>query len=204
MRLLDKPETDASRAEFYEVVERQIAEFPNARLFHLAESGSAKMSHYHAILRTIFHQTSATPYTMATAAAHCSAEHLEAKEYLLHHADEEKMHWRWVLDDLRSTGYEGVDPREELPHPTCLAYVAFNDYVARTVPIARLAISTVLEGIAARHGGTLGRRLLDAFGLRPHQATFFLSHGVTDQRHSVELREVIAASKLSDTEWRWM
>jgi hypothetical protein len=127
-----------------------------------------------------------------------------AKEYLLRHAEEERPHWRWVLNDLRSTGYEGPDPRAGPPHLTCQAYIGLNDHLASHVPFARLGTAAVLEGIGARYGGKYGRRLIEGLGLRPTQASFFLSHGETDKTHTVELREVIEAMNLDDVDWSWM
>jgi hypothetical protein len=39
-------------------------------------------------------------HTFARAAVNCDWRHELAKEYLLRHAEEERTHWRWVLDDL--------------------------------------------------------------------------------------------------------
>ena len=72
------------------------------------------------------------------------------------------------------------------------------------MPIARLAIATVLEGIGARFGGAYGRTLLDSLKLSPNQASYFLSHGETDKEHSRELADVIDTENLSPNEWGWM
>jgi hypothetical protein len=189
---------------FDKTVATQIAAFPNSRLIRRAEAGDVAMTHYHAILTTLFHQTYSGPYSFARAAVNCPRHHEPAKEYLLRHAEEERTHWRWVLDDLHASGYEGPDPRGAPPHPTCMAYVALNHYFAEEVPVARLALAAVLEGIGATHGGTYGRKLLQTLQLRTEQASFFLSHAETDKTHIVELRDVIAALTLSADEWRWM
>jgi len=194
----------ASQDDFNAAVATQIAAFPAARLVRRVADGSVTLAHYHGILTTLFHQTYSSPYTFAKAAAHCGWQHAAAKEYLLSHAEEERTHWRWVLEDLAATGYQGPDPRQLFPHPTCEAYISFNEKVAERMPLARLAIASVLEGIGAEFGGSYGRQLLARLGLRREQASFFLSHGETDQVHARELAEVIAASALSPEEWGWM
>ncbi|MCC6915420.1 MAG: iron-containing redox enzyme family protein [Rhodospirillaceae bacterium] len=162
------------------------------------------MSDYHTLLSTLFHQTYSGPYTFALAAAHCSWRHERIKEYLLQHAEEERTHWRWVLDDLTSTGYAGPNLRASLPHPTTQAYISFNESTAQRHPFARLAIACVLEGIGAHYGQSEVRQLLGKLGLSPKQATFFVSHGETDKVHAEELFEVISSSDLTDDDWTIM
>lgn len=189
---------------FDDVVAGQIARFPESRLIRHVEQSTVRMPHYHAILSTLFHQTYSGPYTFARAAVNCEWRHEAAKDYLLHHAEEERTHWRWVLEDLRNTGYTGPNLRELPPHPTCQAYIGLNYYVAEHVPVARLAIAAVLEGIGAAHGGTYGRKLLQGLKITNEQASFFLNHAETDKAHTAELREVIGKLDLSADEWRWM
>jgi hypothetical protein len=189
---------------FEGIVADSIAAFESARLLQRVSARTVQIAHYHAILTTIFHQTYSSPYTFAKAAANCPWRHERIKEYLLRHAEEERTHWRWVLDDLANTDYSGPDPRTSFPHPTCEAYVSFNERVAEQMPIARLAIAAVLEGIGAHYGATHGRQLLEVLGIEPKQASFFLSHGETDKVHSKELMSVIRESELEPEEWAWM
>ena len=141
-------------AAFDRTVADAISAFPSARLPQRASAGNVEIRHYHAILATLFHQTYSSPYTFARAAVNCEWRHEAAKEYLLRHAEEERTHWRWVLDDLHATGYKGSDLRREPPHYTTQAYIGLNYYIAEHVPIARLAIAAVLEVIGATHGAT--------------------------------------------------
>jgi hypothetical protein len=190
--------------QFDAIVEEQVERFSEARFLRRAKEGALQMSQYHALLTTLFHQTYSGPYTFARASVNCTWRHEAAKEYLLQHAEEERTHWRWMLNDLVTTGYSGPDPRSLPPHPSCQAFVGLLYYIAEEAPVARLAIAAVLEGIGARHGVTYGRKLLETLHLRPSQASFFLSHGTTDKKHIVELGEVIAQCELSAEEWLWM
>ncbi|WP_347259322.1 iron-containing redox enzyme family protein [Rudaea sp.] len=196
--------TADSLSKFDAIVASQIERFPSAKLVRRVQDGNITLAHYHALLTTIFHQTYSGPYTFARAGVNCAWHHEAAKEYLIRHAEEERTHWRWVLDDLRATGYAGPSPRDLPPHPACMAYIGLNEFVADRFPVARLAIASVLEGIGATHGGTYGRQLLGALKLTKDQASFFLSHAETDKTHTVELREVIAQCHLDAEEWQWM
>jgi len=190
--------------KFNVVVEDQIARFTEVRLLKRLDQGNLYLSHYHVVLTTLFHQTYSSPYTFARAAVNCDWRHAAAKEYLLQHAEEERAHWRWVLDDLGATDYAGLDPRTQPPHTSCQAYIGLNYYIAEEVPVARLAIAAVLEGIGSRFGGMYGKKLLQVLRLKPSQASFFLSHGETDKAHSEELRKIIAQSDFTPQEWTWM
>jgi len=189
---------------FEQAVAAAVASFPTARLLQRVEVGAVEMHHYHAILATLFHQTYVGPYTFARAAVNCNWRHEAAKEYLLRHAEEERTHWRWVLDDLKATGFEGPDLRNEPPHYTTQAFIGLHYYMAEQVPIARLAIAAVLEGIGATHGAAYGSQLISALKIGRKQASFFLSHAETDVVHTAELASVIKASPLTAEEWRWM
>lgn len=185
-------------------VESAIVRFEDAAFLDRVRKGSVTVDHYHLLLTTIFHQTRNGPYSFASAAANCSWRHAEAKDYLLRHAEEERTHWRWILDDLASTHYSGPDPQLLHPHPSCEVYIAFNERAARVVPVSRLAVAAVLEGIGARYGGKYGGELLKALGLKPAQASFFMSHGQTDKVHIEELEAILSGLRLSGEEWAWM
>ena len=202
--MADSGATSGLAMTFDGAVKAQIAAFPSARLIRRVEAGSVTMAHYHAILRTLFHQSYHGPYNMALAAVRCAWRHEAAKEFLLKHAEEESAHWRWVIDDLRATGYVGPSPRDELPHPTCEAYVSFAERVSEQAPYARLATNSVLEGIAAVCGGPYGKKLVTQLGLGKDQVTFFLNHAETDKEHVPEIEATIRACRYSDEEWRWM
>ncbi len=182
----------------------QVEKFKGNALFGKLEAGTLTRADYQRLLLTIFHQTYEGPYTFAQAGVACPWRLLGLKEYLLHHAEEEKSHWKWVVGDLQELGYDGPDPRDRLPEPPTLAYVAFNHFVAQRHPPARIAVATVLEAIGAELGGPYGRATVKQLGLRPNQVTFFLAHGSTDKEHIEDLWEVIGAAPLEPEEWRWM
>ena len=193
---------DAGRhARFDAIVDAAIDRMRSARMLRRVEDASVAMCHYHALLLTLFHQTREGPYTFALAAAKCPWRHATAKEYLLVHANEERTHWRWVLDDLAATDHVGPDPRTLPAHHTTHAFIGLLHVTAERAPVARLAIASVLEGIGARLGSSHGGQLVAQLRLRREQASFLLSHGTTDIAHTADLRSVIAGLDLSDGEW---
>lgn len=194
----------ADRNELQSKAAEAIENFRQNRMFQRLDSGAMTKADYHSLLLMIFPQTFEVPGTFALAGVNCSARFQQVKEYLFHHADEEKTHWQWVIDDLKNTGYTGEDPRQLFPRPACQSYISFNYYTALKMPVARLAIATVLEGIGAQYGREYGARLFKALNLKPEQATFFLRHGETDREHIIELWKVIDSCELTENEWQWM
>lgn len=194
----------SNRAQFLEVVQQAVETFPSNRMCQKLDAGTLAMPDYHAILLMIFHQTFEGPSTFALAGAHCPPRLHEVRDYLLQHADEEKSHWQWVINDLKHTGYTGPDPRTLFPHTACQAYIAFNVYTAIRQPVARLAIAATLESIGANYGKKYATKLCQQLALKPQQASFFYGHGDTDVGHTAEILEVLDRQQLSAEQWDWM
>ena len=186
-----------------DTVDSAIGQFPENTVCRRVDAGDFALADYQKVLRMIFHQVHEAPFTFALAGVNCGPHQRNAKEYLLHHAEEEKSHWRWILNDLRETG-SSCNPESLLPLPACQDYISFNYYVAMKMPIARLAIAAVLEGIGARYGGQYATRICQLLSLTPKQTQFYAGHGNTDREHILDLWRVIEDHQLSDDEWRWM
>ncbi len=186
------------------VVEDAITTFPQNRLCQKIDSDDIQMRDYHGILRMIFHQTYEGPQTFALAGVNCPPRFQIAKDYLFQHAEEEKSHWMWVVNDLDNTGYVGGAMLDSLPLPPCQNYVAFNYFVALKMPIARLAIAAVLEGIGARYGAYYARKTCELLSLKVEQAQFYFGHGDTDKEHIADIWRVIDGCDLDEKETAWM
>lgn len=189
---------------FKTIVDDSVKAFPSNNMCKMVDNGNMTMDYYHKILLMIFHQTFQGPSTFALAGAHCPLELHEARDYLLHHADEEKNHWEWVINDLNHTGYTGPDPRESFPSPACQAYVAFNFYIAMKHPLSRLAIAAVLESIGANHSKKYAQKIVKTLDLSDNQASFFYGHGDTDIGHTEDIFKVLNKCNLSKRDWKWM
>lgn len=191
-----------TRAEFETIVRDEISKFTSNALCARLEAGAFTVSDYHSLLITLFHQVFNGPATFSMAAAYC--DRAPVRDYLMHHADEEKTHWQWILNDLRATGYTGPPIDRIFPSPATAAYVSFNFYIAQRSPIARLAIAVILESLGATFGKKYATGICKALGLRPDQATFFFGHGDTDIGHTAEIISVIDQCDLTPSEWGWM
>jgi ferritin len=187
---------------FSATVKNQAALFADAPICKRLQTEGVCINDYHTVLKRIFHQVQESASTFSLAAANCDNRHFEVKSYLMKHAEEEKLHWEWILNDLRTTGYEGKDPREDFADPTAQAYIAYNYYMAVKRPIGRLAIAAVLENIGATHGKNFATILCQQLHLRPDQAQFFFGHGDTDVGHTQEILDVLSRANLDEKEWQ--
>ncbi|KKJ04089.1 hypothetical protein XF14_24310 [Burkholderia gladioli] len=183
---------------------RAIEEFAGNRVFSALDAGKWSVTDYQHLLLTLFYQIYQGSMSFAAAAANCPTRLTELREYLVAHAHEEIPHYKWILDDLYSTGYQGPDPKTLLPQPSAMAYVAFNVHNALHMPGTRLASSIVLEGIGQRYGAWFGKLVLEKTPLKHENLSFFFSHGETDKEHVVELWDIIDRSPLNEEEMRWM
>jgi hypothetical protein len=123
------------------------------------------------------------------------------RTYLFHHAEEEKNHWVWILEDLESTGYKGKDPRGDFPNWAAQAYLSYGVYLSFFNPLARLAMANVLEGISGQFGLKYGAKALGILKLKKEQAKFFLAHGELDQGHTQDILDILKKEDVSSEQW---
>lgn len=194
----------SSKSLFLKTVDEAVKSFPSNRMCAKLDEKKLTLKDYHSILLMIFHQTYQGPSTFSLAAAHCDPRLHEARDYLIHHSDEEKSHWQWVINDLKKTGYTGPDPREDFPPAACQAYIAFNIFTAIRFPLGRLGIATVLESIGASYGKKYAMMTVEQLKLTTEQTVFFFGHGDTDVGHTADLLRVIEQCPLTEYDWKWM
>lgn len=190
-------------AQFFEnIVGQCISDFiKDNPLVSQIEKKSLNIQTYHKLLVNIFHQVYNSSGSFALAGSMCNTSQILAREYLFHHAEEEMTHWQWILEDLKSTGYKGEDPRNLPPSVDATAYLSYGYYLALKNPIGRLAMALVLEGISGTFGLKYGRIVLEQLKLKPDQAKFFLAHGELDQGHEKDILKVLSQSKLSEQDY---
>lgn len=195
------PYTTPAQLAFASVVSESIRNISDHLVSHLDEGPAVTIDHYKRLLTSLYYQTRDSSYSFALAASSTPWQHVEIKEYLLKHAWEEHSHWRWILDDLRALGFENPNLVHLPAPPSANTYVALNRFWATEFGPSRLAIASVLEGFAAYAGRSLLPKLVLKLGITKEQATFFLSHSVTDVGHTHELESVLSTSSLSEVEW---
>ena len=187
--------------EFKAVVNEAIEHFAGNKLFALLREKNIKYMIYHKYLKMVFHQVYHSSSSFALAGANCPTTQAKIRDYLIHHADEEKNHWEWVLEDLESTGYQGPDPRGEFPPVACQSYLAYNYFLAIKSPIARLGAAATLEGIGAKYAKKSAMELMSLLKLKQEQLKFVFGHGDTDVGHTNDIFKLLEESNLPTETW---
>ncbi len=162
-----------------------------------------KIHHLHALLNTIFHQVYMSSTSFALGGVCTDNRHHQVREYFYSHAEEEQDHWKWIIQNLRDTGYKGPDPREVFPPQVTMSYLSFATYLALKQPICRLAMGYILEGVSGALGEKYGMMAVEQLGLQTSQMTFFIQHGQLDKGHSEDILEVLQNASLTPYEWAW-
>lgn len=184
------------------IVETAVRNFSENALLSLLNEQKPKLDHYHQILLSLAPQVYNSSSTFSLAAVRTPPQFEKIRLYLMAHADEEKTHYTWVINDLKNTGYSGPHPLKKMPTLSCLNYISLNWYVAEQYPLARLGIAAVLESIGASLGKGTFLKVVEVLKLQPNQVTFFHGHGDTDVGHIADIFKVLAESPLSDDDWK--
>ena len=193
----------ATLKELENTIENAVSSFEkNNLLIDKINSRKLEMKDYHALLLSLFQQVWRSSNSFALAAASIDMRHQVAREYLLHHAEEEKTHWTWILSDLKGSGYMGLDPRTTHPHHVTVGYFSYAMFLGSHFPIGRLCMAAVLEGISGTFGPKFGPEVLKQLKINPEHLQFFRSHGELDQGHSKAILDIIRKTELTGYE-KW-
>lgn len=191
-------------AQFEKKAKEALASFTVGNdIIRLVDEGKMTIPHYHQLLNTLFHQVYMGSSSFALAGTMVDSRYAKVREYLFHHAEEEQNHWKWIVQNLRDTGYKGPDPREVFPTYPTQSYLAFAMYLAHKQPVARLAMAYVLEGVSGDLGVHYGMKAAQQLKLTKEQMSFIITHGELDQGHSHDILEVLQEAPLTPYEWAW-
>jgi len=193
----------ATRDDFTEAVNDITMGFPENAASRRILSGEFTLSDYHYLLLSLFHTTYEGPSISALAASHCPQDYEEARQALLRHAAKSSGYWHLVLDDLERTGFQGPDPRRTFPGTEAQAYVAYNCYVALKAPVARLAITAVVDSIASNFADSYAGKLSQCLGVEPEQV-HFVHHRKDPLLDVDEVTGILDRLPMTARDWEWV
>jgi hypothetical protein len=173
-------------------IRRQVYEqLGTTRLVRSALAGNLDIRAYSRYLLSAYHYSQHSSTVMAIAAARCMNTHPELATYLLHHAEEERGHHQWALDDLRAFDVSADQARATRPVPSCAAMVGYVYYTAGYAnPIGIYGWMYVLEAVGEDLGGEVARKLGPALQ-GTNSLRFVGGHALSDVGHTHELEEHI-------------
>ena len=191
----------ATFEDFKRVAHESVERFRENKLVSNLEDGNFSLENYHQLLLTLFHQVYYSSSSFGLAGTMMDSKQFKVREYLMEHAEEEKEHWTWIINDLRESGYTGADPRSTFPSKPTQAYIAFAMFIAHKHPVSRLAMGFVLEDLSGKFGVKYGSKAAEILGLSRNQDSFTVQHGELDQGHSHDIIEVLGEADLTPYEW---
>jgi pyrroloquinoline quinone (PQQ) biosynthesis protein C len=158
-------------------------------------TGTIECTRYLEFLRELYPVVWHFCPTMAAAASRCPDRFSAVRSFLYAHAEEEKGHELWVLEDGAVVGGAGfVDQAKHArPCEEIQGMIGFN-YAAteRDHTCAVLGMVLALEAIAARIAGGAAQAVSKALHLaEPAGVRFLSSHGPMDTSHLAELASVL-------------
>lgn len=192
----------ASFEDFVKISKECVKQFPiDNSLVQKLDDGLFTVNDYQNMLLILFHQVYYSSSSFALAGTMVDSRFTEIKDYLMEHAEEEKEHWSWIINDLRKAGYSGPDPRELFPSKEAQAYISFAMFIAHKHPVSRLAMGFVLEDLSGEYGIKYGTQIAQALGLKKDAVSFTVQHGELDQGHSMDIIDVLSRAELTPYEW---
>ncbi len=188
--------------QFTKVAKECVLDFTKSNpIISKLEDGTFSLSDYHNLLKNLFHQVYYSSSSFGLAGTMVDSRYFEIRDYLMEHAEEEKEHWTWIINDLYSSGYKGRDPRETFPSKPTQAYISFAMFIAHKHPVSRLAMGFVLEDLSGNFGVKYGSEAAKILGLTRDQVSFTVQHGELDQGHSQDIIDVLSRANLTEFEW---
>ncbi|MFD5820571.1 iron-containing redox enzyme family protein [Streptomyces sp. NPDC127038] len=155
------------------------------------QSGPGLADRYRRYLRAMHQVIRASVPLMERAAGRCEAMPRDPvagplARYLRAHAEEERGHDGWLLDDAAAAGTAPDELTEAVPAPHVAALVGAQYYwVEHSHPVALLGYIAVLEGNAPAPG--LAGRLARESGLPPAAFETVRLHADLDDGHTADL-----------------
>lgn len=125
--------------------------------------------------------------------------------WLLHHAIDEYGHHQWIANDLRRLGYDtsNLTTRKQSVYSDCLvAWMYYIAYIGN--PISILADSFVIEGLSQLFATQVGEIFQTELALPDEAITYLARHGVADQGHMEELKQLINENVTKESDYQDM
>jgi pyrroloquinoline quinone (PQQ) biosynthesis protein C len=112
------------------------------------------------------------------------------QRYLVQHMNEEYGHEQWALDDLEALGFPRERAEKCLPLQETAILVGTQLYVVNYMnPVGLMGYVYVMESMPPKR--QVLRKVVDVYGLPISAMKFLLGHGEADQRHMVEIQQVL-------------
>ncbi|KTD47905.1 hypothetical protein Lqui_2169 [Legionella quinlivanii] len=141
----------------------------------------------------------------AMAGARVAEENKKVRIWLLNHAVDEYGHHEWIANDLKALGVDTstLATRKQSVHADCLvAWLYYIAYIGN--PMSILADSFVIEGLSQLFASQASEILQSELSLPDEALTYLARHGIADQGHMEELKELINENVTKESDYQDM
>jgi len=164
------------------------------RLEGVRDSGGLTLDQYVRYLSMQYHLTKGVQRYFFSAASHpCMAEKKSLREFLVHFADEEEMHYRIAEADLREIG------REMLPYPLDVhLWHAYFSAISADRPFVRLGATCVMENLGSGIGDVAKSLFANSPFINKANSRFLLLHLHETLPHGDEVYDALSSVELDE------
>jgi len=191
------------RQQFIEEINTLTLTFPGNATTRRISGNAFDMSHYRALLLSMFLVAREGPVVSELAAENCPSGLGGIRDALLRSAEDGADHWTWIIDDLQAVGYDGPDPAECIPPAATQAYVGYNHFLASRHPVARLGVIAAVEAIGRNFSSNYSSKVFQRLQLKSAQATFFFRRS-REETSLQDILQVLEQADLCDRTWQWV
>ena len=157
-----------------------------------ALAGRIALDEYVAFLTQAFHHVRHTVPLMMAVGARLPDRLAWLRKEIVHYAEEEEGHERWILDDIAAAGGDAVAAEAGVPSPATDAMVGYAyDTVMRRNPVGFFGMVFVLEGTSVALALDAAERVQQSLHLPARAMTYLRSHGRLDQEHIHHLEGIL-------------
>lgn len=155
--------------------------------------GSPSKDVYIRYLKNVYCYAQHSPKVIALAASRCMNTHPALAKYLLIHAEEERGHHLWALQDLGDLGINEEEVREAYPVTSCSAMIGMMYYVAGYAnPVGLYGWLYILEAMGDDLGASVTQEFNESLSLEGKALRFLAGHGENDVEHTRDLTQQIS------------
>lgn len=201
MATLTADKATARLAELDQACEGVWKKIMATRFYRALEAGTLPKEVMFRYFVETFHYVRENAKNQAAVVLRLNENATDYARYCLKHALEENGHENMCLNDLRSLGFDTDRVKESRPLPTTAAFIGFlYDWADRHNPVGRLGYSYFAEGAHTYLGKGI-ELAKQHFGLTDQQLTFFVQHGLIDEKHFADVQEAVVKFCKTDKDW---
>ncbi len=146
--------------------------------------GDITLDQYVSFLEQAYHHVKHTVPLLMSCGGKLPLSYEWLREAIAEYIDEEKGHQRWILNDIKSCGYDAEKVEHGRPGRDIELMVSYLYHqIDRVNPMGFFGMVWVLEGTSVGIGAEMAKRVKETLNLSDNALTYLQSHSELDQEH---------------------